>query len=187
MRLLFLTILQLITILYVKGQESTKYNGIEIRLGDSWVRQDNGVPPVNIDTVLFDQTIISKIEYPFQALRMGVEGDVVCTIELDDLGNVVEYSIVKDIGAGTAEAIKNVLKDLPNKWTPAIVDGKSIRSRITLLFNFHLGVLRSYPQKDTYQNVYLIMATGKAGALWKTVNAKQIAKNGKTTKRKDGN
>ena len=173
----------MISILLVNGQSvQSKYNGLEIKIGDNWIKQDSGIPPINTDTVLFNETIISKIEYPFQALRMGIEGDVVCTIELNELGEVIEYLTIKDIGAGTSDVIANVLKSLPPKWAPARVNEKSVSSRIWILFNFHLGTLNSYTEKDAYHSTYLIMATG--GGKWKTVNARKMEIKSKGRKKK---
>jgi protein TonB len=51
------------------------------------------------------------------------------TIKAD--GTVGEIKILKDIGYGVGEQIKNILKNSP-KWTPAVKDGEPIDCTFTL-------------------------------------------------------
>jgi hypothetical protein len=172
MKIILFVVFQFVVTIVADGQNaSTEFRGVEVKLGDTWVKQESGVPPVNKDTVLFHETIISKIEYPRQALRMGIEGDVDCIIELNESGEIVEY-VIKDIGSGTRESIAKVLKALPAKWTPAVVNDKAVKSRISVLFKFHLDVLNNYTSKDKYRMTYLVMATG--GGKWTVIDAKKI-------------
>ena len=170
----FLTTFLLFSTLFAHSQESLKsFPGCEIKIDNKWTKQDQGTPPINQDTVSFDQAIISNIEYPHQALRMGVEGDVVFSIEINAMGELTNYTIVKDIGAGTNVATAMVLDKVPSKWTPATFNNTTVESRINVLIKFHLGQISSFRDTGTYYKSYLVMATG--GGKWKAINARTLA------------
>lgn len=181
MNKLFLTASLLFLTLLVYSQDSLKrFNGCEIKIDNKWIKQDQGTPPINQDTLSFDQAIISNIEYPYEAMRMMIEGDVVFSIEINASGELTKYSIEKDIGAGTNVATAVVLKKLPTKWTPATFQNSPMESRIKVLVKFHLGQT-NLRDSEAYYKSYLVMATGNGK--WKTEKAQpQKNKKGKTKK-----
>jgi Gram-negative bacterial TonB protein C-terminal len=175
----FLTTFLLFSILFVHGQDSLrKFNGCEIKIDNKWTKQSQGTQPINQDTLSFDQAIISNIEYPKQALRMWIEGDVVFSIEIDAAGELTKYTIVKDIGAGTNAATAMVLDKLPTKWTPATFNNTSVESRVNVLVRFHLGQISSFQDTGIYYKSYVVMATGKGR--WKALNALALVKKKKS-------
>lgn len=177
MKLLFTAIFLLFATLAAVCQDTPMYyNGCEVKIDNKWIRQDSGTPPVNTDTLLFEQSV-SMIKYPNEALRMGVEGDVVCLIEISKEGELVGYSIEKNIGAGTVRAVSEVLSALPVQWKPATIDNKNVESRVRLLFKYHLDKLSRFNEEGYYWKSYVIMAIG--GGKWTTVNAKNLERKNK--------
>lgn len=161
MNKLFLTTFLFIQTLFLYSQDSLKkFNGCEIKIDNKWVKQNQGTPPINQDSILFDEAIISNIEYPDEAKRMGIEGDVVFSIEINASGELTKYSIEKDIGAGTNVATAVILEKIPTNWIPATLNNSPIESKVRILIKFHLGptYLRD---SETYYRSYLVMATGR--------------------------
>lgn len=178
---LFLTTFLLFLTLLVYSQDSLKkFNGCEIKIDNKWVKQDQGTPPLNQDTLSFDEAIILNIEYPYEAMRMMIEGDVVFSIEINASGELTKYSIEKDIGAGTNVSTAIILDKLPTKWTPATFQNSPIESRIKILVKFHLGQT-SLRDSEAYYKSYLVMATGNGK--WKTEKAQTQKNKKKKTKK----
>jgi hypothetical protein len=181
MNKLFLTTFLLFPTLFLYSQDSLKrFNGCEIKIDNKWVKQDQGTPPINQDTVSFDEAIISNIEYPYQAMRMMIEGDVVFSIEINASGELTKYSIEKDIGAGTNVATAVILDKLPTKWTPATLNNSPIESKVRVLIKFHLGPT-NLRDSETYYKSYLVMATGNGK--WKAEKAQPQKNKKKKTKK----
>lgn len=158
---------------FVFGQPNDSgLRGVEVNIDNEWIRQDAGTPPMNSDERAFNEIILKNLTYPRKALRMGIEGNVICMLEISKDGETTSYSILKDIGADTDIEMKRVLQLLPKKWIPAIVNEKPVDSRIKLLFKFHLGKLSRIDVDDLYNKIYLTMATG--GGKWKVVDESKI-------------
>lgn len=73
--------------------------------------------------------------YPDIARKIGVEGRVIVTIEIDQKGNVTNAKIFKGERILGKECIENAYK---YKFKPAIKDGKPIKVKMNVPFNFRL-------------------------------------------------
>src|SRR5260221_6045239 len=148
-----------------------KFAGCEIMVDNKWIAQESGTRSLNLDSVIFDQLVLSKIQYPRQALRMGTEGAIVCFININKSG-AVKYSIENDLGSDTKIEVAKVLDILPTKWTPASINNLNVESRVKVLFKFHLDELSRFNNSETYYKAYFIMATGSGK--WKTIDATNL-------------
>lgn len=82
------------------------------------------------------QSVASRIVYPEQAKKAGIEGKVFVQFIVDETGNVVDPHVVKGIGHGCDEAAINAVKQA--KFTPATKNGKPVKVKFALPIVFKL-------------------------------------------------
>lgn len=89
----------------------------------------------------FYQAVASKIKYPKQARRRGVEGQVFVEFIVEKDGSLSGVKAIKGIGAGCDEEAARVVNDSQKtiKWIPGIQSRKRARQRFTLPVIFKLG------------------------------------------------
>ena len=85
----------------------------------------------------FYKYIGSKLKYPSQATRMGVEGKVFVEFVINRDGTLVDVRVVRGIGAGCDEEAIRVVQSSP-AWTPGKQRGKPVRQKYTLPIQFKL-------------------------------------------------
>ena len=82
--------------------------------------------------------IADNIKYPVDAYEQGSSGRVYVQLEIEKDGSITHVRVLRGVSESLdAEAIR-VVKTMP-KWTPAILNGKPVRCRVTLPFSFHLN------------------------------------------------
>lgn len=62
----------------------------------------------------------------------GLNGKVIVTFEINEDGSIGNYKIIRDLKHGTGQELIRVLKLSSGKWTPAVENGKPIKSTFTL-------------------------------------------------------
>lgn len=62
----------------------------------------------------------------------GLRGKVKVSFVINEDGSLSDYKIIHDLGYGTAKELIRVLKSLSKKWSPALKDGKPVKSIFTL-------------------------------------------------------
>ena len=80
--------------------------------------------------------IQSKIKYPEEAKRNGVEGKVFIQAFIDVTGNVVEAKVIKGVGHGLDEAALEAVKQ--TKFTSGKQEGKPVKVQVTIPIIFKL-------------------------------------------------
>ncbi|HWS60983.1 MAG TPA: energy transducer TonB [Flavobacterium sp.] len=65
----------------------------------------------------------------------GLFGNVIVSFAIDVDGSLVDIKVIKDLGFGTGKEAIRVLKLCSKKWTPAVRDGKPVRSEFTMPIN----------------------------------------------------
>lgn len=85
----------------------------------------------------FYKYVGSKLKYPPQANRMGVEGKVYVEFIINRDGSIVEAKVVRGIGAGCDEEAVRVVESSP-PWNPGTQRGKPVRQKYTLPIQFKL-------------------------------------------------
>lgn len=78
--------------------------------------------------------IQSKIIYPQDALKYGLEGEVKILLTIDETGNISNYKILKSLGLGCDEEAIRVLKQ--TKFMPARLNDKFVKSDLELEIKF---------------------------------------------------
>lgn len=79
--------------------------------------------------------LLSRIVYPKEAQENFVHGTVYVSFEIDEDGIVRDIRCVRGIGAGCDEETMRVISLMP-RWSPAIKNGKPIKTIYTLPVRF---------------------------------------------------
>ncbi len=81
----------------------------------------------------------SKPTYPARALRSGVQGSVVASLNVDTRGNVSEAAIVSRTGNRDRDLDREVLRTLQGwKFEPAMQDGRAVASVVRVPVDFRV-------------------------------------------------
>lgn len=85
----------------------------------------------------FLKHVYTKILYPADARKAGIQGTVVVRFTIDEEGNVQHPEVVKTPGGGLGEEVLRVLQTMP-LWTPGRDKGKAVAVQMTLPVKFGL-------------------------------------------------
>ena len=85
----------------------------------------------------FYKYIKENLTYPEQAKTLGIEGKVFVSFVVEKDGSRSTFKILRGIGAGCDEEAIRLMKESP-AWQPAKQNGKVVRQKMTLPFNFKL-------------------------------------------------
>lgn len=87
----------------------------------------------------YAEYISANVIYPDEALRKNIEGMVVVALIVEKNGEISEMKVMKGLGGGCTEEALRVLKGTFGKWTPAMINGKPVRSKTNVVVNFELS------------------------------------------------
>jgi len=93
--------------------------------------------PFNGMNALYEE-IGSKLKYPEQARRMGIEGKVFVEFVVQKSGIITDIKVLKGIGAGCDEAAKMVMSGIED-WNPGIFKGEAVAVKMVLPIIFKLN------------------------------------------------
>ncbi|MCX7957459.1 MAG: TonB family protein [Deltaproteobacteria bacterium] len=77
-----------------------------------------------------------KPKYPEEARRLGIEGSVILSLEIDENGNVVSAKVIKKMGYGMDEEALKAAYQL--KFLPAMAGKTPVAAKIKYTFTFIL-------------------------------------------------
>lgn len=86
----------------------------------------------------FQKYLAKNTSYPEEAKDAGIQGRVVYEFIIGTDGKIRNIRILKDIGGGCGDAVRQVLENYDKKWKPAINDGVAVASYYAGTFNFTL-------------------------------------------------
>ncbi len=86
----------------------------------------------------FLRYVSSKLNYPSQARRMGIEGKVFVRFIVDRTGKMTDIEVVRGIGAGCDEEVLRVLNAAP-AWQPGKQRGVPVNVRMMIPVTFRLN------------------------------------------------
>lgn len=81
-------------------------------------------------------SIQSKIKYPEEAKRSGIEGKVFIQAFIDENGNVVKAKVIKGVGSGLDEVALEAVKQ--TKFIPGKQEGKPVKVQVAIPIVFKL-------------------------------------------------
>lgn len=85
----------------------------------------------------FYEFVKSKMKYPAQARRMGIEGRVFVEFVIERDGRLTDVKALKGIGAGCDEEAIRIVQSSP-AWNPGKQRGKPVRQRYVIPIFFKL-------------------------------------------------
>ncbi len=107
--------------------------------------------------------IYSKIKYPAEARKAGIQGKVIVKYTVLEDGTVAKAKIMRDIGGGCGDAALAVIQALP-KMIPGQKDGKAVAVEMTIPVSFKLegdaGKLPKAEEKTSEDTSKDIVVTG---------------------------
>lgn len=77
------------------------------------------------------------LKYPDIAQEIGLEGKIYVQFVVEKDGSITNVNVINDIGGGCGKEAARVVKLMP-KWSPGMQNGRKVRVRYTLPFNFEL-------------------------------------------------
>lgn len=87
---------------------------------DKWTEEKLIVYPIPVEGYhYFSRKLRQNIRYPLRARREGIEGTVCVMFDVDTTGTPTDFTIVKDIGGDTGQAVLRLLKEIQTPWIPA--------------------------------------------------------------------
>lgn len=114
------------------GQDSTKENSeIFFDLVDT--------PPSPVGGLeAWSRHLSENLTYPTSARMKGIQGTVLVSFIVNTDGSIEEIELVQGIGGGCDEEAIRTIKISPN-WTPGMIKGKAVRTRMKIPIRFKLG------------------------------------------------
>jgi periplasmic protein TonB len=101
------------------------------------VPEDDVFVPVEVDPSFDMQELQSRLKYPEEARKNGVEGKVTIQCYISKEGKILKTRIVQSDNPLLEEAAVNAIKQIT--FTPAIQDGKPIGLWMTIPITFTLN------------------------------------------------
>lgn len=87
----------------------------------------------------FNEWLARKLNYSVQARRDGVEGEVIVMFEVDTVGVVENFQIVKEASAGLGQDVIETIQAFEMPWLPARLNERLYRSRFLISIYYSLG------------------------------------------------
>jgi len=96
-------------------------------------------PEANGGDENFWNIVYSQMVYPDRAQRAKLEGDVVLTMTISEIGKLVALEVKQEVGGGCEEEAFNAIKlAATNRFIPAMLDGKPVKVRYDVSINFSM-------------------------------------------------
>ena len=86
----------------------------------------------------FYDFVRKNLKYPSQAHRMNIEGKVYVNFTVNEDGELVDFEILKGIGAGCDEEVLRIMRKAP-KWNPGKQRGIPVRVKRVMPIEFRLN------------------------------------------------
>ena len=114
------------------GQDSTKeHSEIFFDLVDT--------PPSPVGGLeAWSRHLSENLTYPTSARMKGIQGTVLVSFIVNTDGTIEGIELVQGIGGGCDEEAIHIIKISPN-WTPGMIKGKAVRTRMKIPIRFKLG------------------------------------------------
>ena len=82
------------------------------------------------------QSVYSKIKYPAEAQKAGVQGKVYLLVYINENGGVDDVKVLRGIGAGCDEAAVDAVKS--TQFNPGKDNGVAVKVKLSLAITFKL-------------------------------------------------
>lgn len=85
--------------------------------------------------------VMTNVQYPAEAIEVGVEGLVLVSFVINTDGKMCDYEVLQTPSVPLSQAVIEVLEmanDLEDGWRPGQKDGKPVKVSFTIPVNFAL-------------------------------------------------
>ena len=82
--------------------------------------------------------VLSKLSYPTNARRKGIQGIVYVSFTISKEGEIIDEQIEKGIGGGCDEEALRVIKSFNQRFIPAIYKGEAVDVRVIAPLTFKI-------------------------------------------------
>lgn len=97
---------------------------------------EQAIPPGGQEA--FQRYLAENTKYPEEAAKAGVSGRVAYRFIVDTNGKISNVTILRGLGFGCSDAVKDALEKYHTHWIPAKQNGHPVKSYYTGTFNFSL-------------------------------------------------
>ena len=121
--------------------DSTRNIEYNIIIGYDTLKSKLDRPPLYIGgsaSLIQELLMGNEFEYPKEARKNRVSGVVITTLTIDTNGVASNHRVIKGIGSGCDEVALNNVKELPDNWLPAILDGQKVTVEMDFPTTFEL-------------------------------------------------
>lgn len=81
----------------------------------------------------------SRLEYPEDIVRKGIQGDVVVSFLIDKKGLLDSIEIIESPHAQMASGVSDLLLETKKKWSPTLKEGQPIAKRYKLIVKYQIS------------------------------------------------
>jgi len=99
------------------------------------------------------QFMAENFRYPDEALRQNITGTVVLKFIVEPHGRISNVKVEKHLGAGCSEEALRLIKLFT--WTPGVLNGKAVRTLMTLSLSFSLSGGNGYSMHPSQSGISL--------------------------------
>ncbi len=96
------------------------------------------IPILNNEEINLNKYIYQEMQYPKQALELGIEGKVIINFIVETNGLPSNITVEENVGGGCTEEALRLVSEL--RWKAAIKNNLAVRSRKQLFIEFRVGV-----------------------------------------------
>lgn len=122
-------------------KETKQTNSFEVEIANIPINTNDLTIYEKLDSNAYfigDKKLIKNINYPLEARRKGIKGEVVVSFVVEKDGNLSNFKVEKSIGGGCDEEAIRVTQSL-QKYFPAIFQGKRVRQKLKKSITFKLN------------------------------------------------
>lgn len=94
------------------------------------------IPVLNNEEINLYKYIYQQMQYPKQAVELGIEGKVIINFIIETNGLPSNIVVEQNVGGGCTEEALRLVSEL--RWLPAVKNNLAVRSRKTLFIEFRL-------------------------------------------------
>ena len=100
---------------------------------------DNDTKPVPVEGLIAWKNYLQEtIEYPAEARKARIEGDVVVSFVVGKNGEISDYRLVEGLGNGCDQAVLMAIRNSKD-WKPGQKDGRLINTRVKVPITFKMS------------------------------------------------
>ena len=81
--------------------------------------------------------VASNVKYPERAKNSGIQGNVIVAFVVEEDGSISNVETLSSVDSQLDNEAKRVIASMP-KWTPAMLNGKAVRSKMSLPVIFQI-------------------------------------------------